>query len=90
MTVQPYRSSPVFDQDPPPAALRSRHNAKAGVWGRIRVLEGRLKLTSLDPAFEAVLDPDTPGRLSPEQPHSVDPLGPMRMRIDFYHQSPND
>ncbi|WP_156475072.1 DUF1971 domain-containing protein, partial [Acetobacter malorum] len=27
----PYRSTPVFDQDTLPAALRTRHNTKAGV-----------------------------------------------------------
>lgn len=89
MAVQPYRSTPVFDETTLPAALRSRHNTKTGVWGMIRVIEGRLRLTYLDPPSEIVLDPETPGTLLPEQPHFVEPLGPMKMQVDFYDQPPN-
>jgi hypothetical protein len=31
--IRPYRSTPVFDQDKLPKALRVRHDTKAGVWG---------------------------------------------------------
>jgi tellurite resistance-related uncharacterized protein len=88
MSVQPYRSTPVFDQDTLPAALRGRHSTKAGVWGIVRMIEGRLKLTYLEPESERVLDPQTPGLLLPEQPHFVEPLGPMKMQVDFYDQAP--
>ena len=86
--VQPYRSTPVFDETTLPVALRSRHSTKAGVWGVVRVIEGRLRLTYLDPLSEAVLDPATPGLLLPAQPHFVEPLGPMKMQVDFYDQPP--
>lgn len=85
---EPYRSTPVFDQDSLPAALRGRHNTKAGVWGVVRVLEGQVRLTYLDPPSEHVLDRATPGLLLPEQPHFVEPLGPMRMQVDFYDRPP--
>ena len=88
MAAQPYRSTPVFDETTLPAALRSRHSTKAGVWGVIRVIEGRLRLTYLDPPSEIVLDPQTPGPLLPQQPHFVEPLGPMKMQVDFYDQPP--
>ncbi|MEO6094014.1 MAG: DUF1971 domain-containing protein [Novosphingobium sp.] len=86
--AESYRSTPVFDETTLPAALRARHNTKAGVWGMIRVLEGRVKLTYLDPRFESFLDPGTPGLLLPEQPHFVEPLGAMKMRVDFYKEPP--
>lgn len=89
MPVQPYRSTPVFDEATLPAALRSRHSTKPGVWGIIRVIEGRVRLTWLDPPAETVLDPETPGRLLPGQPHFVEPLGAMKMRVDFYDQPPD-
>lgn len=89
MAVQPYRSTPVFDQETLPAALRSRHNTKAGVWGVVRVLEGWVKLTYLDPPSEIILDPTKTGPLLPEQPHFVQPLGPVRMQVDFYDQPPD-
>lgn len=84
----PYRSTPLFDEVSLPAALRARHNTKAGVWGVVRVIEGRLKLTYLDPVTEVILDPATPGLLGPQQPHFVEPLGPMKMQVDFYDSPP--
>lgn len=88
MTATPYRSTPVFDEVSLPAALRSRHNTKAGVWGMIRVIDGRLKLRYLEPASEIILEPGRPGLVLPEQPHEVEPLGPMRMQVDFYKEPP--
>jgi tellurite resistance-related uncharacterized protein len=89
MSATPYRSTPVFDETTLPAALRARHSTKAGVWGMIRVIEGKVRLTYLDPSSEIILDPATAGRLLPEQPHFVEPLGPMKMQVDFYDQPPS-
>lgn len=85
---QPYRSTPVFDETTLPAALRREHRTKQGVWGVIRMLEGQLKLVVLDPPGEAVLTTDAPGRLLPDQPHFVEPVGRMRMQVDFYDRPP--
>lgn len=82
--VHPYRSTPVFDQDTLPAALRARHTTKAGVWGVIRVIEGQLQLNWLDPPSVLLLD----ALILPQQPHFVTPLGAMKMQIDFYDQPP--
>ena len=87
--AEPYRSTPVFDQDTLPAALRARHNTKAGVWGMIRVLEGQVMLTCLEPESSMLLTPENPGLVLPEQPHFVTPQGAMRMQVDFYDQPPN-
>ena len=86
--TEPYRSTPVFDQDTLPAALRARHATKAGVWGVIRVLEGELRLTYLEPGSAVLLTPDSPGLVLPGQPHFVTPQGAMRMQVDFYDQPP--
>ena len=86
--LRPYRSTPVFDQDTLPAALRARHNTKAGVWGVIRVIEGALKLTYLDPPSEVILTPDRPGLIRPQEPHFVTPIADMQMQVDFYDQPP--
>jgi tellurite resistance-related uncharacterized protein len=84
----PYRSTPVFDQDTLPQALRTRHDTKAGVWGLIRVIEGQVRLTCLDPPSEILLSPGTPGIIQPRQPHFVTPMGVMKMQVDFYDQPP--
>ncbi len=85
---EPYKSTPVFDQDTLPSGLRKEHRTKAGVWGVIRVLEGQLHYRILDPAFDKILDTGNPGLVLPDQPHFVEPIGPMRMRIDFYDRNP--
>ena len=84
----PYKSTPVFDENTLPAGLRREHRTKVGVWGVIRVLEGRLRYQVLDPVSEMVLEPGVPGLVLPDQPHRVEPLGQMRMQVEFYHQMP--
>ncbi|GHH25232.1 hypothetical protein GCM10008023_38340 [Sphingomonas glacialis] len=86
---EPYKSTPVFDENTLPAGLRKEHRTKAGVWGIIRVLEGRLRYRVLDPITETILDPDHPGLVLPDQPHFVEPLGAMRMQVDFYDRNPS-
>ena len=84
----PYKSTPVFDENTLPAGLRNEHRTKAGVWGVIRVLQGRLRYRVLEPACETILDPDHPGLVLPDQPHMVEPLGVMRMQVEFYDHDP--
>lgn len=79
-----YKRSPVFDQDSLPAGLRRQHSTKAGVWALIHVLEGRLRYRIHQPASEIVLTPQIVGLVRPEQLHEVEPLGPMRMFVEFY------
>lgn len=88
MTTQPYRSTPVFDENTLPSALRSRHNTKAGVWGVIKVLEGELQLTYLDPQSEKVLHAGEQGVVQPQEWHYVTPLGQIKMQVDFYKEQP--
>ena len=86
--AEPYSSSPVFDQETLPAALRREHSTKAGVWGVVRVLEGRVALRFAD--REEILTPDRPGLVRPEEPHHVEPLSEIiRMRVDFYDVEPD-
>lgn len=88
--IAPYRATPVFDQVTLPAALRAEHRTRDGVWGVIRVIEGRLRLTYVDePGAAVVLDPATPGLISPRQTHFVEPLGEMRMQVEFYDRQPD-
>ena len=84
----PYRTTALFDEATLPAALRREHRTKAGVWGLVRVTEGSLRLVYCDGAGERVLGPGTPGLLLPDQPHFVEPLGPMKMQVEFYDSPP--
>jgi tellurite resistance-related uncharacterized protein len=85
----PYKRTSVFDENTLPAGLRREHRTKPGVWGVIRVLEGRLRYRVLDPASEMVLMPGRPGLVLPDQLHRVEPLGPVRMQVEFYDQRPD-
>lgn len=88
-TPRPYRSTPVFDEVTLPAALRTAHRTKAGAWGVIRVLEGRVCYHLDDgSAPPTILTPNQPGLISPEQPHHVEPLGRMQMQVEFYDEPP--
>lgn len=88
MAGAPYRSTPVFDQETLPAALRANHSTKAGVWGLIRVIEGRLRLSYTSPPAERALEAGESGLVEPQQVHFVTPLGPMKMQVDFYNEPP--
>ncbi len=83
----PYRTTPVFDETTLPAALRREHRTKPGVWGVIRLTKGRLRLCFAD-GTERVLTSSEPGLILPEQTHFVEPLGPMRMQVEFYDAPP--
>ena len=79
-----YRRTPEFDASSIPDGLRRDHATKAGVWGRIRVLEGALVYRVAGPAPEEhVLTPARPGVVEPEVEHEVEPLGEVRFFVEF-------
>lgn len=82
--VRPYKQSAVFDETTMPAGLRRRHCTKPGVWGVIRVIDGRLRYRVLDSGAESILDPGHPGIAQPKQLHEVEPLGRVRFFIEFH------
>jgi tellurite resistance-related uncharacterized protein len=79
-----YRRTPVFTEATLPAGLRNRHQTKSGVWGVITIIEGQLRLRSLDPPDDVILDPSSPGTVAPEEMHEVEPLGPVRFFVEVY------
>ena len=68
--------------------VRQEHRTKDGVWGVIRVLESEVRFVVAGGA-ETILTPDRPGLVLPDQPHHVEPLGKMRMQVDFYDHAPD-
>ncbi|MET1755659.1 DUF1971 domain-containing protein [Novosphingobium sp. RD2P27] len=88
MSTEPYKSTPVFDAHSLPDAIRNAHSTKAGVWGLLRVLEGRVSLIFHDPERVVEVTPDNPAAIPPEAVHHVETDGPMRMQVDFYRSQP--
>lgn len=84
----PYGSSPVFDENSLPDALRDEHRTKAGTWGLLRVFEGEVHLVFSDAPGSLRVTVDHPAMIPPEAPHHVEVDGPMRMQVDFYHEPP--
>ena len=84
--TEPYKITPVFDEYTLPAGLRREHRTKPGVWGIIRVLEGRLQFVAH--GRTSVLTPEEPGLVQPDELHWVEPLGPIQVQVEFYDSEP--
>lgn len=84
----PYKRTAVFDEHTLPAGLRKEHRTQKGVWGVIRVLDGRVRYKVLEPESEVILEPGHPGLVLPDQLHLVEPLGSIRMQVEFYNAHP--
>lgn len=90
--AQPYRRTDVFTEATVPAGLLHAHGTKAGAWGLIHVIEGRLAYRVNDPrrlASKTILTPATaPGVVEPTILHEVAPLGPVRFYVEFHRRGP--
>lgn len=82
-----YKRTPSFDEASVPRGLLADHATKEGVWGLIRVEEGRLLYVVTDPRrdySELILAPrDEPGVIEPTIAHRVEPLGAVRFHVEF-------
>ena len=85
--TEPYKVTPVFDEFSLPAGLRREHRTKPGVWGIIRVLKGHVRLVK--PSGTTMLSASRPGRIEPEEPHWVEPIGPIGLQVEFYDREPD-
>ena len=85
--VVAYKRTAIFDQNSIPAGLRRRHATREGTWALVVVLEGRLVLRFLDGGPERLLDAQTPGVIEPQQPHEVEPAGPVSFFVEFYDRA---
>ena len=83
--VSSFAQSPEFTEDSTPKNLKKEHRTSAGIWGKIVVLEGRLRYRILEPeARDEELSPQTPGIVEPEIAHEVKALGKVRFYVEFY------
>ncbi len=83
----PYKRTSDFDAHSIPDALRRDHATKAGVWGVIHVLEGRLRYIVDAPlAREETLEPGRNGVVVPEVVHRVLPDGEVRFFVEFHRR----
>lgn len=84
-----YKQTPTFTETTVPAGLLKDHTTKAGTWGRIVVLRGRLRYRILAPELEEVmLTPELNGVVEPLVPHEVLPEGEVEFYVEF-HRAPD-
>jgi len=84
---EPYKATKIFDQDSTPAGLLADHQTRAGVWGRLEVLDGSLALRFVAPLDERVeLHAGDSTPIPPELPHHVELSGPVRFRVQFHRR----
>lgn len=89
--VEIYQQTRNFDANSVPAALLAEHRLRPGTWGRLVVLDGRLKYQILGAETRTwVLRPGVDGWIAPEQPHRVALCGPVRFRVEFLKRPSTD
>ena len=92
--VVPYARTAEFTESTIPPGLLRSHTTKAGAWGLIHVLEGRLAYRITDPRrppSETVLSPgEAPGVVEPTVLHEVEPLGGVRFYVEFLRTAGRD
>lgn len=79
-----YFKTPVFTEDSIPRRLVREHTTKTGVWGKLVVVEGRIKYMVPSAGAEFELSGECPGVIPPEVPHLVEPLGAVKFFLEFY------
>ena len=82
-SVTAYRRTPEFSEETVPKALLRSHSTKAGVWGRIVVLEGALRYRILPTGEEHRLASGTDGVVEPTVEHEVAPIGSVCFFVEF-------
>lgn len=80
-----YKKTPEFNETSIPKGLLKSHQTKEGVWGKIVVLEGKLKFTISEPEEEVIILSDSVfGVVEPTIFHEVEPIGSVRFYVEFY------
>jgi tellurite methyltransferase len=79
------KETPVFDEHDVPAGLLASHRLRAGTWGQIVVLAGKVDyVIEDDPPVAFVLRPGTDGAVAPERPHHVRLQPDARFKVRFF------
>ena len=79
------RSTPVFTDRTVPPALLAAHRVASGVWGRLRMLDGKVRFVfEADTSGTYELGPGDVIDIPPEVEHHVEPQPGARFVIEFY------
>ncbi len=83
-SVEPYRSTEIFDEHSVPKGLLAEHRTRKGVWGRLEVTEGSLVLSFAAPLDERVeVSAGDWAAIPPELTHHVELGQAAKFRVVF-------
>ena len=85
----PYKTTPRFDENTLPEAIRSAHSTKAGVWGLLVVDEGSARLVFHEPRREVEVCPGRPAKIPPQSVHHVETAQDVQLHVEFFREEPN-
>ena len=77
-----YKRTPTFTQDTIPKGLLNNHQTRAGVWARVVLETGTLRLTFEDGPVH-LLSPGTDGIIAPQRLHAVAPIEHVTFHVEF-------
>ncbi len=79
------RTTPEFTDATTPGGLRAAHRVANGVWGRLRVLDGRVRFVfEGPPRSEHDLGAGETIDIPPETAHRVEPATGCRFVVEFH------
>jgi ferredoxin len=82
-----YKQTPEFTRETVPEALLAVHNVKAGVWGLLRVLRGRVRYCLDEGTREALtVEPGGAAVIEPEVRHHVELLDADSVFLVEFHR----
>ena len=82
-----YKQTPIFNQQTIPDGLKANHSTKTGIWGIIRVFQGKLIYRIAEPFnSEEIIQTNQTGIVIPEVSHSVTPFANTQFLVEFWQK----
>ena len=86
-----YKQLPIWTNESIPKGILGIHNTKAGVYGKINVLSGKLKYTIFtneagEVASEEIIEAGDFGIAKPQEWHRVETIGEVEMMVEFFEE----
>lgn len=83
-----YSTSPLFTNDTVPPKLLASHDVKAGVWGLLRVVRGRLRYhIDREPPSSQTVEAGGTAVIEPQVPHHVELLHDDTAFVIEFHRA---
>ena len=83
--VRKYSETPVYSEQTVPDKLTAEHDLKAGVWGKLCVIAGRLDYhVPGEPDLKRAIKTGEHVVIEPRQVHFVRPIGDVQFKVEFY------